>query len=68
MDLILIKFLGAELVWNTSNSKIDREIFEILGHWNVQKLTIDRIKVIGCCQSTNSSTAHESKIAPASTF
>lgn len=41
MDLILIKFLGAELVWNTSNSKIDREIFEILGHWNVQKL-------IGC--------------------
>ena len=31
MDLILIKFLGAELVWNTSNSKIDREIFEILG-------------------------------------
>ena len=39
MDLILIKFLGAELLWNTSNSKIDREIFEILGLWNVKKLT-----------------------------
>ena len=32
MDLILIKFLGAELLWNTSNSKIDYMIFVNLGH------------------------------------